>query len=155
MTKKIISDAALEVKAQEEFEKGYEKAEEILKDEDKVERLLERLEKKLTKVPLVGEKLSYVPTLISLLRSYVRKEYQDIPVGSIIGVVSALLYWLTPIDILPDFLGIFGFTDDAIVLGLCINLIKSDLDDYLEWRKYKEVVLTSDDDFTSPLDEDD
>ena len=28
-----------------------------------------KLEKKLTKVPLVGDKLSYVPTLISLLRS--------------------------------------------------------------------------------------
>ena len=34
-----------EQKAQEELEKGYDKAEKILKDEDKLERLLQRLEK--------------------------------------------------------------------------------------------------------------
>ncbi|MCQ2911355.1 MAG: DUF1232 domain-containing protein [Clostridia bacterium] len=148
--KKLIDEEKLEQKAQEEFNEGIEKAQVILEDEDKVEKLLEKLEKKLTKVPLVGDKLSYVPTLISLLRSYVKKEYTDIPVGSMIGVVSALTYWLAPIDILPDFLGIFGFTDDAIVMGFCLNMIKSDLDDYIAWREFKENTLTSDDDFTYP-----
>jgi len=72
----------------EQISKNSEEAEKLLNDEDRMERFLERLEHKLKKVPVVGKKLSNIPMLASLVRSYVRKDYQDIPIGSIIAIVS-------------------------------------------------------------------
>ena len=129
----------LATKAKEEFEQGFNDAKEYLEDEDKMEKLLRRLEAKLKKVPLVGERISNIPILVSLLRSYVKKEYTEVPLGTILAVISCLVYWLAPIDIIPDFLGAFGYTDDAIVTGIALSLINSDLVEYIEWRDKKEM----------------
>lgn len=81
---------------------GYGKAEEILKDEDKFERLLQRLEKKLSKIPEIGGGLAAIPGMISPVKSYVKKEYTELPIGSIVAIISALLYFVSPIDIIAD-----------------------------------------------------
>ena len=110
-------------------------AEILLKDPDKMEIILQRLEKKLKNIPLVGDKLSCVPTLISLVRSYIKKEYTDIPLGTVISIVSALLYFLSPIDLIPDFLPGVGYLDDVAVIALCWKLVVSDIEEYLAWRE--------------------
>ena len=105
-----------EQKAQEELEKGYGKAEKILKDEDKLERLLQRLEKKLKTIPKLGDILANVPIMVSLVRSYIKKEYTNIPIGTIIAVISAVAYIVSPIDIIPDFIPGVGYLDDAAIV---------------------------------------
>ena len=75
-----------------ELEKRYKNAEEILNDKDKLENFLERLEYKLKIVPVGGKVLSMIPVMISMLRSYFNKEYKDIPVGTLIAIISALIY---------------------------------------------------------------
>lgn len=117
------------------LEKGYDKAEELIKDKDKMERFLQKLEKKLARVPVVGSKLSSVPVLASLLRSYVRKEYRELPIGSVVAIASALLYFVSPIDFLPDLLPAIGYADDAAVITACLSLIDSDVEDYKRWRE--------------------
>ena len=118
-----------------ELEKGYKRAEKLLKDEDKMETFLYRLENKLNKVPIGGEILSMIPVMISMLRSYIKKEYKDIPIGTVIALISALLYWLAPLDIIPDALPVAGYVDDATVVAACLKLINDDLKEYKEWRK--------------------
>ena len=100
-----------EQQAEEQLKNNYTKAEEMLKDADKIERFLQRLEKKLKVIPLAGKKLSEVPIMASLVVNYVKKEYQDVPIGTIIAVLSALIYFVSPIDLVPDSL-------PAIALGL-------------------------------------
>ena len=117
-----------------ELEKGYKRAKKLLKDEDKMETFLFRLENKLNKVPIGGEILSMVPVMISMLRSYIKKEYKDIPIGTVIALISALLYWLAPLDVIPDAVPIAGFVDDATVIAACLKLINDDLKEYKEWR---------------------
>ena len=117
------------------LELGYGKAEEIIKDQDKLERLLDRLEVKLKEIPIAGEKLSYIPVLVQLVRSYTKKEFTDIPIGSLIAIVSALVYFLSPIDLIPDSIPVLGYSDDAAVVGVCWKLVESDVKEYQEWRK--------------------
>jgi len=130
-----------EKEAKKELENGYDTAEEILKDDKRMDRFLQRLEKKLKVIPVTGKTLSMIPTLIELIRSYIKKEYKDIPIGSIIAIISALLYWLTPIDALPDTLPGIGYVDDVSVLALCLKLVKSDIDDYEKWRKKNKKII--------------
>lgn len=127
--------------AQEELEKGYEKAKTLLNDEDKIERFMQRLEKKLKVIPVAGEVLSQIPVLASLIRSYVKKEYREIPLGSIIAIISALSYVLSPIDIIPDAIPVLGLIDDAAIITACLLLVKSDVEEYMQWREENQKVL--------------
>ena len=124
-----------EERANEAFEKGKEKAKVILEDENKAERFLQRLEKKLKEVPIVGEKLAYIPIMASLARSYIKKEYVDVPIGTMIAIISALLYFVSPIDLIPDNIPVLGYGDDALVAATCWKLVESDVKEYEEWRK--------------------
>ncbi len=123
-----------EEEAQEELKKRYKKAEELLEDSEKMERFLQRLEKKLKVIPLAGNTLAIVPVLISLIRSYVKHEYRDIPLGTIIAIISALIYVLTPIDVIPDAIVPVGYIDDAAVIAACLKLVNSDVEEYRKWR---------------------
>ena len=121
--------------AKKELEKGYKEAEELLKDTSKMEEVLVQMEKKLKIIPKVGNTLAMVPIMISLVRSYIRKEYTKIPMGTIIAIVSALLYVLTPVDLIPDIVVGAGYIDDALVIATCLKLVRSDVDEYQKWRK--------------------
>ena len=122
--------------AKEEYEKGCKKAKELLKDPDKLEQVLQRVENKMKVIPLLGETFSLVPAMISLVRSYIKKEYTNIPLGSILGIISALIYILSPIDLVPDAVPAAGFIDDASVLLLCLKAgAEDDIKEYNKWRE--------------------
>ncbi len=116
------------------LQKYYIKAKSLLGNEKKMESFLCKLEIKLKKIPRCGGKLAYAPIFASFLNGYFHKRYTEAPLGTIIAVAAALLYLVTPFDIIPDFTPIIGYIEDAGLLVLCSTLIKSDLDDYQEWR---------------------
>ncbi|WP_365728210.1 YkvA family protein [Ruminococcus sp.] len=106
-----------------------------------MERFLQRLEKKLKSIPVLGEKLSYIPAMVSLLKSYIEKEYTDLPLGTIIAITSALLYFVSPIDLVPDSIPVIGYFDDAAVVAACWKLVESDVKEYLKWREDNNKVV--------------
>ena len=130
-----MDDKLPEQIAQSELEKGYERAEKLLDDHDQLEAFLQRLEKKLKELPHIGEGLSSVPVMASLINSYAKKQYTDIPIGSIVAVVGALLYFVSPVDLIPDMIPGIGLLDDAAVVAACLSLVKIDLDAYSLWRE--------------------
>ena len=123
-----------EEEARKRLEGLYSEAEETLNNEDKLEKLFQRIEKKLRIVPLAGDKLAYIPMMASLIYSYTKKEYTDIPVGSVIAILAAVIYWVSPIDLLPDVIPALGYVDDALVVGICLDMVSSDLREYDKWR---------------------
>lgn len=128
-----------EQKAQEELEKGFEQAKNLLKDQDKVEIFLLRLEEKLKLIPIAGDRLANIPVMASLIRSFMKHEYTDIPIGSIIAITSALIYFVSPLDLLPDSIPIMGYIDDAAVIAVCWRLVESDVKEYVKWRDDKAI----------------
>ena len=120
--------------AQLALESGYAEATATLEDADKLEEFLQKLEQKLKVIPLVGDKLSNVPAMASLLRSYAKKEYTNIPVKSIVAITSALIYLVSPIDLIPDHIPVIGYIDDATVIDICWNMVADDVAAYNEWR---------------------
>lgn len=130
-----------EKRAKEELEKGYSEAEEMLADKDKLERFIQRLEKKLKSVPVVGDKLADIAIMVSLVKSYIKKEYTDIPIGSIIAILSALIYFVSPIDIVPDSIPILGYIDDAAVIAVCWKFVESDIEEYNKWREENNKII--------------
>ena len=127
--------------AKENLEKNYEKATELLKDEDQLERFLQRLEKKLKVIPYAGDKLADIPIMVSLVRNYVRKEYADVPIGTIIAIISALIYFVSPIDFVPDSIPVLGYFDDAAVVAACWKLVDTDVEEYIKLREKNNKVI--------------
>ena len=109
-------------------------AEYITNNKDAFAAFLKSIETTLKKIPGVGNLLSDIPLLVSLVKSYVDGEYKEIPYNSIIAVVATLLYVISPIDIIPDIIPVVGFTDDAMAVAFCMKMIHDDLEKYKAWR---------------------
>lgn len=118
-----------------QIEARSKEAKELLENMDKMERFLEQLERKLSKFPKVGKYIASIPMLISLIRSYVKKEYTDIPLGSMIAIIGSLIYYLSPVDLIPDIIPGVGYLDDATVITSVLVLIKDDVEQYEKWQK--------------------
>ena len=130
---------ANQVFAEEKLEKALEtyseEAKSTIEDENKFERFVQRLENKLELIPGIGKYLSDIACMVSLVRSYIKKEYTDIPLGTIISIVSTLLYIISPIDLIPDAIPGVGYLDDITLLILVSKkLIHSDVEEYKKWR---------------------
>ncbi len=121
--------------AEQAFQSSYAQAEKILDQPDQIEELLKRLEKKLKGLPVVGDAFSYIPAMGLLINSYVKQEYTKIPIGTITAVVGAIIYFVAPIDLLPDFIPGVGLLDDAAVVSIALAASKTDIDEYMAWRK--------------------
>ena len=121
---------------------GWLEAENMLKDTQKMNHFFQRLEKKLKLIPGVGNKLADVPIMCSLVYNYFTKNYTEVPIASIIAIISALTYFISPVDMIPDAVPGLGYVDDASVIAACIALVNSDLDDYKKWRDKNNIVTT-------------
>lgn len=69
-----------------------------------------------------------------LIRAYAKGTYRDIPWYSIVMIVASVIYFVMPIDLIPDFLVGFGLLDDAALLGWAVKTFSSDIDHFLEWE---------------------
>ena len=127
--RKITTDEAIEA-----LEGGYTEAQEILTSPSKIDGLLIDVEEKLNGIPKVGGKLAKIPTFLSFLKCYITKEYSKVPTATIIAITSALLYFLVPSDLMPDFIPLVGYLDDASVISVCTTLISHDLKKFVKWR---------------------
>ena len=127
-----------EIKISKEIEDAYEsgkvEAERIVNDPDKMELFLQRLEQKLDDVPVVGEQLSMVPVMISMIKSYVKGEYRECPVSTIVAMIASLLYLISPKDIIKDSIPVLGLLDDIAVIYLSWKYVIGDVDAYQKWR---------------------
>ena len=95
--------------------------------------LLAQAEEKLRAIPGIGETVSGLPVLISMVKSWISKEYEVQP-KVLVTVVASLLYLLKGKDLISDKIPVIGMTDDIAVLGFALKLIEPELNAYKAWR---------------------
>lgn len=86
------------------------------------------------KQPLIQNFKGDISTLVSLLKDWHRGAYTKVPAHSIVLAVAALLYFLSPLDTIPDFMGALGFTDDAAVVLFVLKTIQNEIHRYRDWK---------------------
>lgn len=72
--------------------------------------------------------------LLRLLRAWKSKTYTQLPKRTIIMALAAVIYFLNPLDLIPDAIPVLGYIDDAAVLSLVMAAIRSDLEKFQEWE---------------------
>ena len=83
----------------------------------------------------VSDFLDKVKTFIRMLTSYINGDYREIPWKSLILLIGALVYFIMPIDLIPDFIPASGLLDDISVVLLVFNGINEDITAFLEYEK--------------------
>lgn len=82
-------------------------------------------------IAVFREQLSIVARL---LRAYASGEYRQLPWKTLIRVIAVLIYFVSPIDILPDFLPIVGISDDIALMFWLFSGIGDDIEKFRQWE---------------------
>ncbi len=77
---------------------------------------------------------SVARTLIRLVRNYVSGDYRQVETSTIVSGLGVLLYVLSPIDLVPDFIPVVGFLDDLALISWFISKFQDELDRFREWE---------------------
>ncbi len=124
-------------RAQEAVENGIAQAQELINDPSKIDDLLAGLEEKLKDVPLAGTMLADIPLMISMVRSYITKEYTQVSLKVIATMVSAFIYIVKKKDLIPDSIAVVGAIDDIAVFAIALKFVEPELKAYAEFRGSK------------------
>ncbi|NMB15267.1 MAG: DUF1232 domain-containing protein [Gallicola sp.] len=73
--------------------------------------------------------------LFDMLKDYFKGDYTQISKGKLALIIGGLIYIISPIDIIPEFILGFGFIDDFMIAGFILKKIDSVLEQYDFWRK--------------------
>ena len=77
---------------------------------------------------MVGRFWTDLPLLVRLLKAWRDGRYRGLSVQTLVAVVAALLYVVSPLDLLPDFIPWIGLFDDAVVLAWLLASLAKDMD---------------------------
>lgn len=104
------------------------------KDLKKVVSKKEVLQEKFKKQERLKVHFSDFKILFAMLRDYSTRKYTAVPWYIISSIGAVLIYVISPLDLLPDFIPFIGYLDDATVLALCLNLVHKDVMIYKNWK---------------------
>ena len=82
----------------------------------------------------LGDTFADLILLASLLRDWVTGRYRTVPWGTLLTITGALVYFLMPLDAIPDPIVALGLLDDIAVISRTLKLTRTDLDRYQQWR---------------------
>lgn len=81
-----------------------------------------------------------IQLLVRLIKAYASGEYRKLPWKSLLSVVGVLIYFVSPIDFIPDILPVIGLTDDLALVLWLFKTLNNDLSDFNEWEKEKKTI---------------
>ena len=73
--------------------------------------------------------------LSRLATAYATGKYRAIPWKAVMTMLAAIIYFMNPIDLIPDFIPGLGFTDDVGILVWVYTAVASEVEKFLEWEK--------------------
>jgi uncharacterized membrane protein YkvA (DUF1232 family) len=75
--------------------------------------------------------------LFRLVKAWVMGDYKNTPKQAILWALAAIVYFLSPLDAIPDiFPG--GYIDDIAFISFIVNRIRPNLDEFLAWEKKRK-----------------
>lgn len=124
------------VRAFKLFNEMKKKAEEVIKNPELFKKMLadarEVLEGK-GSGPL-KDIADQIKLLLGMLNDYRIGSYRKVPVRTILSIAAAVLYLISPIDAIPDFIPVVGMLDDIFIINFVWKQLGKDLMDYKLWR---------------------
>jgi uncharacterized membrane protein YkvA (DUF1232 family) len=82
----------------------------------------------------IREQWNRLTALLRMLRAWAGGRYKNVPLTTLLFSLLALVYFLSPIDLISDFIPVVGLLDDVTVVLLLLSAIRKDLDHFRAWE---------------------
>lgn len=80
----------------------------------------------------------YIKLFYSMIRDYMEGSLTYISKKEIIPIIAAFVYFVSPVDVFPDYIPAFGYLDDAFIIGLVASMTKETMDIYQKSKKLEK-----------------
>lgn len=118
------------------FKKAIDKSENLINNKERVNSILKETVNKIKKVKnRTKEFKNNLYIGVNLVKDWATGNYKEVPKKTIIYLFGAFIYFLMPIDFIPDFIFKFGLLDDIAVLNFVFTSFVDDIENY---KKFKE-----------------
>lgn len=121
------------------FNRFKKKAVEIVNDSESLKGLLTKLKVKLDASEeddsLRQKLVEYLKLVSRMITNTISGNYKDMPWQTLVMIVAGLLYFIAPLDALPDFIPVAGYLDDATILVWLGKCFRDDLENYKNWEQ--------------------
>jgi len=74
-----------------------------------------------------------------MAKAYALGRYRAIPWKTMLILLAAVIYFINPLDLIPDLIPLMGFTDDFAILLWVYNAIGTEVDKFLEWEQSQAI----------------
>ncbi|MFC3810529.1 YkvA family protein [Lacihabitans lacunae] len=107
--------------------------------------ILNVLKKALNKIqeqgkgPIIDQIRNKLLIFGGLIKSYATGEYRDIELKNLVIILGSMIYFISPIDFIPDILPMVGFADDIALLTFAYNSVASEIEKYELWLLNKNL----------------
>ena len=116
-------------------------AQDLIENPQGLKFRLENVKEKLNKqsvLDALGTNVDDFKTLLRMAKFWISRKYRNISKQSIVLVIVALIYFITPTDFVPDFIIGLGYVDDISVLKWVLTQIGNDLAEFKKWEAQQE-----------------
>jgi uncharacterized membrane protein YkvA (DUF1232 family) len=84
---------------------------------------------------MIGRLWTDLPLFVRLLKAWKQGSYRGLSLRTLASMAAALLYVLSPVDLVPDFIPGIGLIDDMAVLALLLHALAQDLAAFRAWEQ--------------------
>jgi uncharacterized membrane protein YkvA (DUF1232 family) len=118
------------------FRRAAIDAETYARDPNRLRQLVADAAGKVSVIPRgpFADTWPYLMAMIRLLRDHHRAEYRDVSEQNLRIIIAAILYFVSPFDVIPDWVPVLGHIDDAFVISLALKTVRMDLDTFMAWE---------------------
>ena len=135
------------------FKKFLASAESCIKQPSRLKKLLVDAFNKAREKKEIGviahEVWDTLQSLLRMVKMSASGEYTGLPATTVVAAVAVLIYFVSPIDLIPDFIPVVGLLDDMALLAWFSTSIKHELDKFHEWESTKAATIADPEQFTS------
>jgi uncharacterized membrane protein YkvA (DUF1232 family) len=69
-----------------------------------------------------------------MIKAYAMGQYREIPWKTLLLITAGIIYFVNPLDLIPDWIPFAGLTDDFGILMWIYTSLKSDIDLFMAWE---------------------
>ena len=121
------------------FQNALKKATGMAGNPDKISELISSVTEKLSDMDGNKKRISdffdKVRIMLRMLRAYTAGDYRQIPWKSLLMIIGSLIYFMMPLDLIPDFIPVTGLADDITIIFLVFGSINEDITAFLEFEQ--------------------